>query len=367
MDNSIFLNSRYEYFKYELLTIQDSIYKHKSWVTKYVNSAKIKIDFTRDILCSLDINMKEDLTINYLSDLIKPWYCIVINDITYEFPLGCYMLLSPKRISDSMIVTRSITGYDLLYALEQDKLTASVNYAAGTNVINTITSLLTGIGTWVTHNIEPITLTLSEPMTYEIGRSKLFVINGLLNAINYYPLFMDGNGIFRAIPWSNSYNPIWEFKDNNQSLYTKGIDVIMDYAQIYNKVILISNQLEPDTEPLISIKTFEDLSLEDHPFSYTSIGRYITQKFDSEAVSQEYLDARATRELLKMCEIEESINYKHAFITNKDNDGLPYQGDAFKFYNSLLNLNATYKIQSMDWDLSIGSLVNTVIRRVRNI
>jgi len=366
-NNSIFLGNRREYFEYELLTLQDGYYSHSSYITDYIISCTITLDFSRDIITSCSINMRNNDTINYLEDLIRPWYCMIVDGITYKYPLGTFLLSSPDKMSDGKIVTRSIAGYDLLLALDQDKTTASSSYDAGTSVIDTVESILTSVGTWVNYYVEASSETLAENMSYEIGRSKLFIINSLLNTINYTPLWADGNGVIRSIPWSDIVNKTWEFEDNTESLYESGINLKLDYSQMYNKVVVIAAQLTADTEPLYKIWTFEDEGLTDHPLSYTSIGRYITKIFNSEASSQEYVDLRARKEIRKMLEIEESINYKHAFITNRSNDGLPYNGDGFLFKNTLLNANATYKIESLSYNLKVGELVNTTIRRVTGV
>lgn len=363
----ILINSRIESFEYERLTLQAGKYKHFEYITNKVQDGSIKIDFTRDIIGSATFLMKEYNDINYLSDLIRPWYIVNYLGVEYKFPLGTFMLISPSKDSNGMLIERNIQGYDLLYALEQDKTTESTYYAAGTNVTDTIKAILDDVGTWVNYIIPDSDEELIEDMTYEIGRSKLFVINSLLNTINYYPLWCSGDGIYKSIPWSDKKFASWTFQDDNGSLYESGIKVNVDYSQIYNKVIVIAQQLTADTDPLVKIWTFEDEGLSDHPLSYTSLGRYIVKRFDSEAVSQDYVDLRARRELLKMLEIEESILYNHAFISGRFNDGLPYQGDCYVFINELLELNATYKIDVISWNLKTGNLVNSLIRRVTSV
>jgi hypothetical protein len=170
-------------------------------------------------------------------------------------------------------------------------------------------------------------------------------------------LWVNALGVFKATPWSEYSQPIWEFEDNAESLYKSGIDAKLDYTTMYNKVIILANQLTADTSPLIATRTFEDELMSTHPFSYTSIGRYITKLFQSDAVSQTYVDLRARRELLKALELQESINYKNAFV------GIPEMNDCYTFKNTLLDLNARYKIVSLSWQLKFGTMVNTVIRR----
>lgn len=367
MDVSIFKGKRQEYFVYELLSLVNGLYLHNSYITTDVMQGSVSIDFSRDVIGAANFTVNDSCDIDYISDLIKPWYCMVVNGTTYQYPLGVYMLLSPQRRSDGKMVNRNIIGYDLLYALEQDKITTSITYASGTNATDLVETIIESVGSWVSHDIKSSTETLGTDMSYEVGKSKLFIINSLLNAINYYPLWANGNGVYRAEPWNEESYKTWVFEDNNESLYTSGIEARIDYAEMYNKVIIITNQLSEDTPPLYSVLTFEDINLENHPFSYTNIGRYITKKFDSEAVSQDYVDSRAQRELLKMLEIEESINYNHAFVTARDEDGLPNQGDCFTFKNTLLDLNSVYRILSQSYNLRVGSLVNSVIRRVTTV
>lgn len=368
MDTSIFKYSRNESFTYELLTVIGSSYIHKADITDYVSNGSIDFNFTKDIIGSasfeVNTNVSNIVDINYLSDLVKIWY----NLGGYSIPLGVYSLSSPQRKSDGTKVHRTVKGYDLLYRVDQDRTTTASSFPSGTNVIDAVKTLLDSLGGWVQYNIEDSDETLSEDMTYQLGRSKLYIINGLLNAVNYYPLWASGNGVFRAIPWTNTQTITWNFYDNSESLYKKDITAVTDYTNVYNKVIVVTNETEADTEPLYKILTFEDLGIEnDVPFSYTNIGYYKTEKFSSEAVSQDYVDLRAERELLKMLEIEESITKEHAFVTSRELDGLPYQGDCYNFRNSLLDLDATYKIESMKWNLNTGSMVNSTIRRVRSV
>jgi hypothetical protein len=362
---SIFDYGGKEYFTHELLTLSSGVYKHSQWITNYVEDASINLDFDNSIISSARFNIKHIEDINYLSDLIKPYYNFITNGITYQIPLGLYMLLSPTRRTDGKIVTRNIEGYDLLKALDQDKTIVSKSFSSGENVVSIIEDLINSIGSWVNYDIKPSTETLSEDISYELGKSTLFIINSLLNMINYYPLWVDGNGVYRAIPWNSTPNVIHEFIDNDLSLYEEDVELTVDYADIYNLVVIINNQLEEDTEPLYKVWTFEDEGLSAHPFSYTNIGRYIPKIFDSEAVSQDYVDLRARRELRKMLEIEEAVNYNHAFVTSRLDDGIPWQGDAYRFKNTNLDIDYIYRIIGQSYDLKTGVTVKSNIRRVK--
>lgn len=361
-----FTRNRYEKFEFELLSLNNEKYENAGWVTDYVirDSSNITIDFSRDVIGSANLHIRNNTDINYLSDLIRPWY--VLND-TYRFPLGTYMLSSPKKKSDSKIVSRQIQAYDLLLALEQDKMISSYSISAGTNVIEAIETLIYDYTTlWTQADIIPSDEVLATDVSYELGRSKLFIINSLLNMINYYPLWSDGNGVFRSIPWTNEANVCYEFIDDSLSIYTPNIELNLDYTNMYNRVVIINNQLTQNTAPLYKVWTFENENLGSHPFSYSSIGRYITKIFQSDAVSQDYVDLRARRELLKMLEIEEAVIYNHAFISARENDGLPWQGDSYRFKNSKLDVDSIYKLEAFTYNLKTGGLVNSKIKRIRS-
>jgi hypothetical protein len=361
----ILTGNRFEYFEYEKLNLSNGQYIHSGYLENIVRpGGDIYINFDREIIGTINLTINDDASINYLSDLIRPWYCVEYQDKTYKFPLGNYMLLSPNRSSNGNTIERPIFGYDLTYALQQDKITSSLTYAAGTNVISTVKSILDSVGSWVIYNIPDSDETLAEDASYELGKSKLFIVNSLLNKINYYSLWVSGKGVFRSMPWSEMPSVIWDFEDNNESLYATGILQNKDYADVYNKVVIIARQLTQDTEPLYKELTFEDIGLENIDFSYTNIGRYITKVFNSEATSQSYVDSRAERELRKMTELEESIQYKHALIFGRFADGLPFQGDCFSFKNTLLEIDYIYKIESMRITLNTGKLVNSIIRRI---
>ena len=177
MDIDIFKGNRKEYFEYELITLSGGLYYHNDYITTDIMGGRISIDFSRDVIGTANFTIDDGCNINYLSDLIKPWYCIIDGSTTYKFPLGVYMMLSPQRKSDGKNVSRNVIGYDLLYALEQDKITASMSYAVGDNVINEVITLIDSVGTWVSYDIKANSEVLATEMSYEVGKSKLFIIN----------------------------------------------------------------------------------------------------------------------------------------------------------------------------------------------
>jgi len=359
--------NRIESFEYELLTYNEDRTEliHKENLENYVKQCDLNINFENTISSTLNVLLDEnDFDIDYFNDFIKPKY--IMNN--YTFPLGIYTITAPSKTNDYTFTETNIDGYSILKILDDDKITESITIEEGENVIDTVISYIESCGDWLKHNIESNDEVLSEDLTYEVGKSKLYVINGLLNTINYYNLYCDGNGVFKSSSSDIESNTSYTFKDDNESLYDNTVKLTKDYSNIFNQAIVISNETSEDTEPIYSAKTYEDLGIENSvPFSITNIGRTIPMIFNSETVTQDYADARSERELLNILEIDEQIEYKHAFVSPRENDGLPYDGDCFKFIHSKLNLNANYRFIYSSWTLNVGNLWNTTIRRVTNV
>jgi hypothetical protein len=362
--NNIFVNGGQEYFEYEKLSLYKGQYIHNSYLDNYISDCEIDIDFTRNVISTINFTIDELSTINYFTDLLQPWYCLKVGSNTYKYPLGVYMLSNPDISTDGIYVSRKVGGNDLLYALEQDILISSTGYFKDANVISTIKTILDGVGTWVKYAIDDSTAILPNDISFEVGTSKLTIINELLKMVNYVPLFVTGNGVYKSQAWTNVPNITYTFEDNTESLYENSVSSSRDYGNICNRIIMIDNTLQESTTPLSIVLTLEDEGLFEHPFSYTNIGRYVSRVIDREAASQDFLENLAKKELRQALEVEEKISYNHAFVSSRSNDGLPWVNDGFRFKNSILNINAVYKLVSQNISLNTGVTISSTISKV---
>lgn len=362
----MFYSNRVERYEFELLNLRAGAYTSAGLLDN-VRNASISVDFSREVVSTANFTLNETGEIDYLTDRIRPWYCLG----EHKWPLGVYMLITPTKLTDGRAVTRTVYAYDPLLAISDDKVDAAFTLPEGSPVVESVRSIIDSVGDWVRHNIEDNDSALREPMTWEIATPKLEIVNRLLATINYYPLWADGQGCFRAIPWRDKPLITWEFADNDKGLYLPVVNANIDYSEVYNKVIIVADQLEGEEPPLISVRTLEDIGLGAHPFSKTNLGRYKVLKLDSESVSQDYIDNRARKVLLKGIESTENVNYEHAFISSRSEegqeDGLPWQGDSFKFKNKVLDLEAIFSVEEQSLTLQPGELVRSAIRRVVNV
>jgi hypothetical protein len=356
-ENIHFYKDRKETFYYELLKYDEEIEDYKVVdLLKNVSYASINHDFDRNVIGQLDLQItsQDMIDFEYLKDMIRPW--IIIND-EYYYCLGTYYLNSNNNSFGDGFINKNITCFDRLITLNDDKLEFSYVAEKDDNIIDLVKNLIETMGNGFNYNIPNSDANLTENLNYEIGRSKLFIINSLLNMANYKQLYCNAFGVFCSEEWNIDYNILFNFKNDFLGLYLPEFNYNINFSDIYNKVVININTALEGEENLISILTMEDLEMENHPFSYTNIGRYITKYIESEAVTQEYIDLRAKREMYKMLEIENSINFKHPFV------GLPIYGDGFIFENDKIeNIDNRCLINNFTYNLKAGSMYNTYMK-----
>ena len=343
-------SNRIEGFRYELLNRYDA---YLGDITT-VKSARIIGSIFNAIKTGGTLELMEDGSIDYLNDRVRLVYRLKVGSTWAEWPLGVFLLASPGRITDGKSVQRSIEMYDKLLILDQDKVEQSYTIAEGAVVTAAIKTAIEGAGESKI-NISPSAETLQSARTWPPGTSRLSIVNDLLNSINYFSLYADGNGTYRGEPYvpPGQRSPVWTFADNSEGLYLPDVAQDADNFSVANKVILaVSN---PDDDPLTATATNEDA---ESPFSYQSRGRWITDyRQEEEATSQDVLDAKAARILSEAMQVSETITYDHAWLPVGLND-------AVKFTNSKLGLSAKYSIIKQDYKLEAGGLIRSEIRRV---
>ena len=343
-------SNRIEGFRYELLNRFDT---YLGDITT-VKSARILGSTFNAIKTGGFIEITEDRNIDYLNDRVRLVYRMKVGDAWAEWPLGVFLLASPGRVTDGKSVQRSIEMYDKLLILYQDKIEQSYTVAEGTAATAAIRTVIEGAGESKI-NITSSEQELQSPRTWPPGTSRLTIANDLLNSINYFSLYADGNGTYRGEPYvpPGQRSPVWTFADDAEGLYLPDLTLDADYFNVANKVILaVSN---PDADPMTAIATNEN---PDSPFSYQSRGRWITDyRQEEEATSQSVLDAKAARILSEAMQVSETITYEHAWLPVGLND-------AVRFVNSKLGLSARYSIIKQDYKLEAGGLIKSEIRRV---
>lgn len=127
----------------------------------------------------------------YLSDELMPVQ--IIDGV--ESPAGIYLPTTPKgSVDENGAPTVSIEAYDRGLILQQDKLEQPLFFPAGTNYITAVGEILLGAG------IENALVTATEAVLatdheWQLGTDKLTIVNGLLEEINYDPIWFNAYGV----------------------------------------------------------------------------------------------------------------------------------------------------------------------------
>lgn len=151
-----------------------------------------------EIKRSITLECAEDSEVDWLTDLLA------VYRITSEgrVGLGLFVVTTcPVSINEAGIRTVSLTGYDQGYILRDlSKLEYTITIRAGTKYTDAIREQLIAAG------IKQLRITESPAVlptdhAFELGTSRMEIVQVLLSEINYRSLWFDGDGTAICEPW----------------------------------------------------------------------------------------------------------------------------------------------------------------------
>lgn len=237
-------------------------------------------------------------------------------------PAGVYLCAAPVEQWTDAGLMREVELADKLSILDQDIASGDPSGIAayaldtGANIIDAIKALIAETGE-ESPAIEPDTKVLAAPMVWEVGTTRLRVINDLLDAAGYFSLWCDGYGHYQAKAYVQPsdrvpvYESIAPFSDGPRSLMDPGWTRDRDIYSIPNRVLLVG-QGTGEVAALTSTATNVD---PDSPYSFPSRGRWITLvEIGVEAASQTELDTLARARLSRATSITNQLTVRHAYL-----------------------------------------------------
>lgn len=237
-------------------------------------SGSISFDSTTEIMrtCSLKAKKSELLDINLIDERIVPYFCLKTpNNRWIKYALGTF-IINPSAQLKNRSVYISVQGYDLARIALDRKLEDTVTYLAGAVYTSSISNRLGAM--YVNYDVVSDTSMVNPTDTeYEIGTSEIQTINSMLNAINYYPLYFDENGLAHAEPYIFPENRKvqLQYSADNQSIIHDGVSLTSNLFEIPNRFIRYTD--DSDHEPFRSVVTVTDPTV---PSSTVNRGRIIT-------------------------------------------------------------------------------------------
>lgn len=289
---------------------------------------------------------------------LQPWYTFrTLRGEEISWPLGIFIPASPKKNYTAEGISQTVELYDKLLILDQDKVEATYSLDKGQNIIEAVRDLILSTGETAIL-IEPSEHEVSSAMVWEAGTSKLRIVNDLLAAANYFSLWVDGHGNFRADPYQApaARGVSWDFHDNYESIYAPEFVHDQDGFSVPNRVIAIP-QTDGEEEAIPAVAQNQN---PDSPYSFQQRGRWITHVEENvEAASPEVLQEIANRRLVELSQPSSTLEIEHAFIPLDLNDVV-----SFRRRTSLGALDTRAVIQKMSVSMDVDSLVTSTLREV---
>jgi len=293
--------------------------------------------------------------IDWRTHRIQPWFTVRAGGQEESWPLGVFLPRAPAKDYGDATQPVSLELYDKLYLLTTQMTTSGMyTVAKGQNVTARIKTLLANAG--LRSSITDSTATLRTAMAWPAGTPYLKVINELLETINYFSMWVDANGIFRADPYVRPQDraPRYGFVDDGTSIYTPDFRHERDDYFVPNRVILTST-VDGETPPMVAIAT--DNGGLSSPYSYETTGiRVVHPEEGVEAVNQTTLNALAAKRLAELQRVTSTLEISHLTIPMDLNDVVTFRRDAH-------GLAALTTVQTMSLSMGTG-LTKTKLREV---
>lgn len=288
-----------------------------------------------------ELSEKEYKDIDFFSERIKPYFCLKIGSEWLKWEQGIYLLNSPDRNENRGGIYRNIEAYDKGVILREDRVDNRYLIAKGTPYSVAIRNLIlsTGISDL---SIQESELELSVDKEYEIGTSKLDIINSLLDAINYNSVWFNYHGTCMVTKYVSGKDRTYEYEyaTDDKSVTYYGATETLDTFNIPNKFVRYVEN--PETGYLISSFINDQAS---NKLSTTSRGRTITDiKSVTDIADQQTLDDYVRKEAEQKSLVYGGFSFntipmpQHTF------------SDCYLFRNK--NLGAVEKVVETSWNIT---------------
>lgn len=226
--------------------------------------------------------------VDWLTDTLRP-YMAVDGE---EWPLGEFVITSPINHHRSGIRYSELEGYDLGVNVQTGTLDQRITIASGTKYLDAVQEQLVACGIQRVI-LEPNSDYIRETRAdWEIGESRLKVINDLLSEINYRSLWFDSTGAARLTKYQQPSPDLATktYAAGEMSVIVDGTSSSLDSYGAYNDwIAVVSN---PDKSLMTARAT------NDNPLSALSVQRIGRRtapiirldNIASQSALQEYVD-----------------------------------------------------------------------------
>lgn len=229
-----------------------------------------------------------------------------------SWPLGVFLASTPTTRYVDGVAEQDLDLFDKLQVPNEASCTESYSLNAGVAVTDTVRQILNDLGETnvaITASAE----TLSAGQVWEAGTSWLTIINDLLACINYFKLWCDGDGAYRADLYVQpaARELAHTFTAGASAVHLPDFSIEHDTYHVPNVVSLVA-RVDGDAAALTYVATNDDPN---SPYSTVTIGRPIVH-FESgiEATSAGVLAEIAERQLEEFARVAEYYDIDHGWL-----------------------------------------------------
>ena len=337
----------------------------KRYLDNVQPGGRISYDALADIHRKASLTVKDDGSIDFTSDRIKVFGRLHIpagivrgtepaTGGYAEFPLGVFLLSSPKRTVDvSGTAWRTVDAYDQMKILRDDRVDGLYHIPAGTNFITAVSTILTSAGITL-QNLTPTTKTLPSYREWEGGTPKATIINDLLKAINYWGLHFDEDGYAVAKPYVAPADAASEYTyaDDGQSVIVLGaVEQDLDMWDVPNKWVLYTS------DPTGSLRSVYTNTNANSPTSTTNRGYAVVRYTQVDAPDQATLDALAQRQATEDTTIYEHVRWESWAMLQHSHM------DTYTLNSARDSVSGKYRETNWDLELRAGGRMSHTARK----
>lgn len=214
-----------------------------------------------DVKMSMTGTSRASAAIDWYKHRLRP----VLIDDGQEYPLGTYLPQYVQDTTDGGETLKKFEAYDLSILAKNDKLTERLNLKSGTLYLTAIQGVLISCGvTKIVADTSDAVLQ-SDRDDWDVGTSKIEIVNQLLSEMSFNDMYVDLNGTTRLTRYEtpSASNIDHIYQSGQASIIEPGTSVESNFFEIPNIwIAVVSN---PDL-PEALVATFTN----DNPMSKTS-------------------------------------------------------------------------------------------------
>lgn len=257
------------------------------------------------------LKVKDDPMIDWFNDRLRPYMLVDVNGFTMQYPLGMYV---PSTVVGNRI--KEVEGYDLCVYLQEDSITERLYFPRGMRYTDAVSSVLVSAGVANASLDQNNDILLSDREDWEIGTSKLVIVNQLLGEINFRSLETGLNGNIRARQYlePTGANVSIQYRAGDAGIVLSGADKSNDSYNVPNVFVgVVSN---PDyTEDGDALQEFKYTYINSSPasaLSTASRGRRIVAEIirPDNIASQAALQAYVRRSAIDSMTVYEHVSFR---------------------------------------------------------